>query len=352
MKNLVNLMVVVLLSFLSVACKSPSATSGSEVVGTVPAETTTATDASGNTTTTSTAADGTITTTITSADGTSVTTVALPADVDNTGSAGGVWRGVLVPNDGVLPVFYKVMVSPSNHVVMLSESGASFEIQGSDMMQATSFIQTSEEITINLSEYAKENDGAAPVDIVLIGNLTPKGNMKGTYTKGVETGAFVFVYDPIYENDETPYFYTQDSGWSLSKTVVGGDEYEVTYVIGDSVRMISVDGDALLPAISLDADGEVIGTNPLPDTAAADTQGCIYNGNISIVNPNYVLYNMTMLVTGCALAGEYEGLATLEERFTYEEHPHDHYRFMTFGLSDGTNTINNRLTFRDDQLRT
>jgi len=289
-----------------------------------------------------------------------VTTVALPEAVDNLGSAGGVWRGVLIPNDGVLPTFYKVMISPSNHVVMLSESGASFEIQGSDMMQATSFIPTSEEITINLSEYAKENEGIALVDVVLVGNLTPKGSMKGTYTKGAEAGTFVFIYDPIYENDETPYFYTKDSGWSLSKTVAGGGEYEITYVIGDSLRMISVNGDTLLPAIALDADGEVIGTNPLPDIAAADTEGCVYSGNISIVNPNYVLYNMTMQITQgtetedgeCVLIGEYEGLATLEERFTYTDHPHDHYRFMTFGLSNGTNTINNRLTFRDDQLRT
>ena len=354
MKNLVNLMKVVLLSSLLVACKSPSATvdGGTPVVDAAVTDTTTATDGAGNITTTSTAADGTITTTITSADGTSVTTVALPAEVDNLGSAAGVWRGVLIPSDGSLATFYKVMVSPSNRVVMLSENGDSLDIQGSDMMKATSFIPAPEEITINLVEYARENNGEALVDVILRGNLTPQASMKGTYTRGAEAGSFIFIYDPIYENDEQPYFYTQDSAWSFSKSTSGGGKYEVTFVIGKSVRMISVEEADLLPPVVEDADGNIT-LNPLPTEAKADTEGCIYSGNISIVNPNYVLYNMTMEVTGCALAGEYEGLATLEERFTFTDHDaHDHYNFMTFGLSDGINTINNRLTFVSSQLRT
>lgn len=84
------------MSLAFVACKQPSDGADATVVGEVDSVES-STDASGNTTTTVTAADGTITTTITNADGTSVTTVALPADVDNLGAAGGVWRGTFTP---------------------------------------------------------------------------------------------------------------------------------------------------------------------------------------------------------------------------------------------------------------
>jgi len=350
MKNLSKFSLVIIMSLAFLACKQPSTGAGATVVDEV-ASVESSTDASGNTTTTTTAADGRITTTITSADGTSVTTVALPADVDNTGSAAGVWRGVFTPSDSnTQATFYKVMISPSNRVVMLSESGSSLEVQASDMMSSTSFAQTSDGITINLEEYKKENAGAAPEDVEIVGNLTPKDNIKGTYTKGAETGSFIFIYDPIYENDEQPFFYTQDSVWSLSKTT-RAEKYEVVHVIGESVGMVSTTNDMLGAPFSIDEDGNNV-LNPLPENATADTQGCVYDSNISIVDPNFVIYNITMKVTDCALAGEYTGLATLEERFSLEDHPHDHYNFMTFGVSDGSRTINNRLTYNLDWLRT
>lgn len=79
---------------------------------------------------------------------------------------------------------------------------------------------------------------------------------------------------------------------------------------------------------------------------AADTEGCIYSGNLDIIDTHYFIYNMTFMVSGCAdLSGTYSGLATLEEEFSIEDHPHTHYRFMTFGVSDGEGkTINNRMT--------
>jgi len=76
MKKVMNLMLLASIGIGITGCESPSNT----VVSTpssgaaVAAETTTATDAFGNTTTTSTAADGTITTIKTSADGTNVAT--------------------------------------------------------------------------------------------------------------------------------------------------------------------------------------------------------------------------------------------------------------------------------------
>ncbi len=344
MKNLVNLMKVVLLSSLLVACKSPSATvdGGTPVVDAAVTDTTTATDGAGNITTTSTAADGTITTTITSADGSVVTTVALPAEVDNLGSAGGVWRGTFTPDDKTqATVFYKAFITPSRKMVMLSDSEASFVIQGSDMLQSTAFAQTSDGITINLQEYVKENDGTAPVDVVITGNLTPTDNIKGTYVRGAETGSVLFIYDPIYERgDRTPFFYTQSTYWKISKTLADASTYTAAFNVNDSFKVTGVNADGVV--FTFDADGKIL-TTTFP-AVAVDSSGCNYDGNLDIVDTHYFIYNITLVVTNCALAGAYEGLATLEEEYSIENHPHTHYEFMTFGVSDGTRTINNRLT--------
>ena len=330
MKNLMKLMIVLVLSVFSIACKSPSATGVETAPEDTVTDTTTSTDAAGNTTTTSTAADGTITTTITSADGTSVTTVALPADVNNLGSAGGVWRGTFTADNGGETTFYKVSISPARDVVMLSASGSSLEIQGGDMLQSTSYVQTSEAITINLQEYVKENDGTPPVDVVMVGNLTPLDNMRGTYTRGAETGSFVFIYDPIFENDENPFFYTQNSTWELSKAIAGGT-YRVTFGILDPL-MVSI-ASPLVPTVAAPLSENVSTTIEAEIVTMPPVDGvgvCSYNGNIAVVSPLSIIYDMTMEVTGCALAGTYTGLATLEERFSLDNHPHDHYNFMTF----------------------
>jgi len=470
MKNLVNLVLVVLLSLLSVACKSPSATSSGAVDTTV-ADTTTATDAVGNTTTTSTAADGTITTTITSADGTSVTTVALPAEVDNLGSAGGVWRGTFTPDDKTkATVFYKAFITPSRKMVMLSDSEASFVVQGSDVLQSTEFSQTSDGITINLKEYVKENDGAAaPVDVVIIGNLTPTDNIKGTYTRagGAETGVVLFIYDPVYERgDRTPFFYTQSTYWRLSKTLSDSSTYKAAFSVNDSFKVESRATNGMDFTFDPES-GDVIGaTFPQEfSIGSPDSKNCLYDGNLDIIDTHYFIFNLTLRVRdfqqiaegaqddiqraatdarvtanaledsadtarngdgtdenigaiearivatvlratiggeddegaiiteedalraevladgleaeadrldalvevaninvvlaadeafrinaavaggSCELVGSYSGLATLEEEYTIEEHPHTHYEFMTFGVTNGVDkTINNRLT--------
>lgn len=266
----------------------------------------------------------------------------MPADVDNLGAAGGVWRGIFTPDDKTkATVFYKAFISPSRKMIMLSDSEASFVIQGSDMLQSTAFSQTSDGITINLKEYVKENDGTDPVDVVITGNLTPTDNIKGTYVRGVETGSVLFIYDPIYERgDRTPFFYTQNTYWKLSKTLVDASTYSAAFGVNDSFKVTGLEAEGM--DFTFDDDGEVISVD-FP-AVAADSNGCNYDGNLDIVDTHYFIYNITLVVTNCALAGAYEGLATLEEEYTIEGHPHTHYEFMTFGVSDGTRTINNRLT--------
>jgi len=84
-----------------------------------------------------------------------------------------------------------------------------------------------------------------------------------------------------------------------------------------------------------------------------DSIGCFYDGNLELVDTHYFISNITVQVTDddddangtCGLEGTYTGLATFEEEYEIIDHPHTHYKFMTFGVSDGSKTINNRMTF-------
>lgn len=100
-------------------------------------------------------------------------------------------------------------------------------------------------------------------------------------------------------------------------------------------------------------------------TTHVDSNNCRYLGNYDVVDPRINMWNLYMVVSGCNtqqvrdsngnnlgvtynLNGTYTGLATLEEQFGIENHPHDHFNFMTFGMIDvtETKTINNRLTLQ------
>jgi len=219
MKNLMKLMMVLILGIFLVACKTPSATDPVDPVD--PTDPTDPTD---------------------------------PAVVDNLGSAGGVWRGTFTPsNQADYSIrFYKVMITPGvgGNVVMLSDNESSLEIQGSDMLKSTSFVQTSAEITINLKEFKKENV-VAPVDVEMTAQLTPAGKIEGTYTRGVEAGAVLLEYDPIYElqngieageDGRVAFFYTENTYWRLSKaTLIEGvaGSYHTAFSIDDSFNMPS-----------------------------------------------------------------------------------------------------------------
>lgn len=326
-----------------VGCKSPGQNdSGGEVACTPTV--TVATDDNGNTTTTTTECDGTVKVEITDADGNTITTTTPPAGVDNLGSVGGIWRGTFTPNDkSKQTTYYKAFITPGRQMVMLSDSEASLEVQGSDMMQSTAFAQTSDAITINLKEYVKENDGTPPVNVVVTADLIPGDSIKGTYSRLGETGAVLFIYDPVYERgDRTPFFYTQSTYWKISKTLIDASTYQAAFSINESFKMAGVGVDGM--NLTLDEEGNIIAYE-FP-AVEPDTEGCNYDGNFDIVDTHYFIYNITLKVTGteCSIVGVYKGLATLEEEYSIEEHPHTHYEFMTFGASDGERTINNRLT--------
>lgn len=342
MKKIMYFALLGVLGILVVGCKSPGQSGGGAAVCTPTVVVTT--DDNGNQTTTTTECDGTVKVEITDGDGNTITTTTPPAGVDNLGSVGGIWRGTFTPDDkSKATTYYKAFISPSRKMVMLSDSEASLEIQGSDMLQSTAFAQSSDGITINLKEYVKENDGTSPVDVVISANLIPGDSIKGSYSRAGESGAVLLIYDPVYERgDRTPFFYTQDTYWKISKTLIDASTYRTAFSVNDSFKMSGVGVDGMIPIFDLE--GGVIGYDfPAKEP---DTEGCDYDGNLDIVDTHFFIYNITLKVTGvdCSIVGVYTGLATLEEEYSIENHPHTHYEFMTFGASDGERTINNRLT--------
>jgi len=304
-------------------------------------------DLLGNKTTITTYCDGTVNYLLVDRNGETFST-SVPIDFTNSlGSVDGVWRGTFSPDDKTqATTYFKAFITQNRNVVMLSDSESSFEIQGSDMLQSTSLVQTSEGVTINLLNYTKENT-TAPSDVVIEAKLTPKDNIVGTYVRGEESGSVVFIYDSAYEtNESTPFFYTSSTYWTLSKTIADDlipnqSSYELGFSINNSFKIEGVETGGMV----LTGDPVVASFPPI----APDTAGCNYEGNIDVVDPSYFIYNLNLKVRDCSLAGDYTGLATLEEEFEFRNadgtlHPHTHYRFMTFGVSDGVNTINNRLT--------
>jgi len=323
-------------------------------------------DLLGNKTTITTYCDGTVNYLLVDRNGETFST-SVPIDFTNSlGSVDGVWRGTFSPDDKTqATTYFKAFITQNRNVVMLSDSESSFEIQGSDMLQSTSLVQTSEGVTINLLNYKKENT-TAPSDVVIEAKLTPRDNIVGTYVRGEESGNVVFIYDAAYETQEstadvigagTPFFHTSNTYWTLSKTIADDlipsqSTYEFAFKINNSFKVEGVGSEGM--TFTFNDDGNIIATSFPP--IAPDTAGCNYEGNIDIVDPYYFIYNISLKVRDCSLAGDYKGLATLEEEFlpldvtvvagiaTEKEHPHTHYRFMTFGVSNGVNTINNRLT--------
>jgi len=135
-------------------------------------------------------------------------------------------------------------------------------------------------------------------------------------------------------------------------------------VIGNRITKIEFSSNDLGDVIETTTVTEEI-TTTTTTISHFDSNNCRYLGNYDVVDPRLNIWNLYMVVSGCDtlavrdrdgndlgitynLDGTYTGLATLEEQFSLPDHPHDHFKFMTFGMVDttGTKTINNRLSLK------
>ncbi len=124
-------------------------------------------------------------------------------------------------------------------------------------------------------------DDSTTIDISMTGTISERTRMSGSWSGGTgETGTFSFVYDSIYNR-----------GSSLS-TVAGS-------------------------WVSLDEFGNPNGSITVDSAGRMDAQdaaGCLYSGNVSIINASYNAYDLDLTVTDCGeLNGTYSGLAVVAD---------------------------------------
>ena len=124
-------------------------------------------------------------------------------------------------------------------------------------------------------------DNSTAININLTGTISERATMSGNWSGGTgETGTFSFAYDSLYER-----------GSSLS-TVAGS--------------WVSLDQfDNPIGSITIDAAGRM---------DALDAAGCLYSGDVSIINASYNAYDLDVTVSNCGdLNGSYSGLAVVAD---------------------------------------
>ena len=122
-------------------------------------------------------------------------------------------------------------------------------------------------------------DGA-PFDYATITGELSQGTIKSHFVtlNGGDTGSLTITYNDIYEHDSS--LSLLEGNWSFT------------------------DRDGLVIDFSIDENGVARGQ---------DSDQCEYAGNITIINPNYNVYDVALTINNCgSVNGKYNGLAYLE----------------------------------------
>lgn len=130
-------------------------------------------------------------------------------------------------------------------------------------------------------------DGSIFTDITLSGNVTERTSFSGDWAASTgESGTFSFAYNSLYE---------RDSSLSLLNDVwTSYDEF------GNPIASIIVDSAGRI-------DGQ-------------DAAGCLYSGQISIIDSAFNAYDITLTVLNCGAAnGDYSGLGVLADDLTQND---------------------------------
>lgn len=131
-----------------------------------------------------------------------------------------------------------------------------------------------------LSNYTLYSLDGAPFDSARLTGYLRSDRIESYFRtlSGGDTGALNMDYNPIFEH-------------SSDLSLLAGDwQY--------------VDRDGLTIAMSV-VDGQWSGK---------DTDDCVYQGEVKIINPNYNAYDVSVLITQCdSVSGNYQGLAYLDQ---------------------------------------
>ena len=152
------------------------------------------------------------------------------------------------------------------------------------------------------------------------GSTSTSGSIEGTVNeRDTFSGSWTLATG---ESDSFSWIYQTEEHW-----------YE--YEIGSSLEQISGiwRDQNTIPAIS---NGSI---NPDGSFFFQDTEGCVKSGNISIIDPVYNAYDVSMTIdAGCRhdVPGDYEGFAVLYDTFIDGEYRFDRLQLFMHGATDSS----------------
>jgi len=152
--------------------------------------------------------------------------------------------------------------------------------------------ETNDTVTGPLTAYAPVGyqfpDGSSVTSLSINANTVPQSTLSGTFSGGGESGTFTLGFVSSYEESS-----------SLSK--IAGT-YTYTQTTSTSTDTLS---------ITVDSTGLVTGS---------DSTGCVYNGQVSLIDSSKDAYDVTATITSCgALNGTYKGVAALTKNVTVDD---------------------------------
>jgi hypothetical protein len=122
-------------------------------------------------------------------------------------------------------------------------------------------------------------DGSKIGTVTLNGTVNTKVSISGTYSGTGDNGTFLVAYDSVYQRPSSLSLLT--GNWLHSSSQLG------------TIYM------------AIDANGEITGLT---------SGGCFYSGTVSIINPSYNAYRISINISSCgALNGNNNGLAILDD---------------------------------------
>jgi len=196
-------------------------------------------------------------------------------------SPSGVWRGPFTSTTNVAVYPVTGLVSEDNDAQFLASVISQRHYSGNVAVNAAA-------LTGTLNVYRGREGPFVGFDgvqsIVLNGTASERDGLFGDYTGADDEGRFNLNYDRIYEDGSS--LDLVRGLWIYTEASAGGALYTVT--------------------LDIDANGTVFGS---------DTEGCVYSGQLSIIDSDFNSYRATVSVSTCIMnirnIGNYTGLAYL-----------------------------------------
>lgn len=185
---------------------------------------------------------------------------------------GGLWYGTLTSDAFMGTEDIVGMVSEDGRFRLISGDTA-WQMSGTVTVAGTALTGSGKAIAGPGSTWP---DGSTVGDVSLTATIAQRDSMSGAFsTTATDSGTFELFYDPYYERASD--LSLLEGLWTAYDDV---GNPEVTFAIQPS--------------------GAFDGQN---------AQGCVSNGQISLIDARYDLYDVQSTISGCGIAGDYNGMA-------------------------------------------